>query len=98
MKFEILENVRVIVKNSPINLEKGKIIELDFEIDIKNLLRVGYVKEKKEPSEREKLIAEANELELKFARNISNQKLKDLIDEAKAKSDSDDNSTDQPAN
>jgi len=98
MKFEILENVRVIIKNSPINLEKGKIIELDSEIDIQNLLRVGYVKEKKEPSEREKLIAEANELELKFAKNISDQKLKDLIDEAKAESDSDNNSTDQPAN
>lgn len=49
MKFEILKNARVIVKNSAINLEKGKIIELDSEIDIKNLLRVGYIKEFKKP-------------------------------------------------
>ncbi len=49
MKFEILKNARVIVNNSPINLEKGKIIELDSEIDIKNLLRVGYIKEFKKP-------------------------------------------------
>jgi len=49
MKFEILENVRVIVKNSPIDLEKGKISELDSEIDIQNLLRVGYIKEFKKP-------------------------------------------------
>lgn len=49
MKFEILENVRVIINNSPINLEKGKIIELDSETDIKNLLRVGYIKEFKKP-------------------------------------------------
>ena len=91
MKFEILKNVRVIVKDSPINLEKGKIIELDSELDIKNLLRVGYIKEEKEPSEREKLIAEANELGLEFAKNIGNQKLQELINEAKAESDSDDN-------
>jgi len=56
-----------------------------------------FVEEKKEPSEREKLIAEANELELEFAKNISNQKLQELIDGANAKSDSDDNSTEQPA-
>jgi len=49
MKFEILENVRVVVKNSPIFLEKGKIIELDSENDIKDLLRVGYIKELKKP-------------------------------------------------
>lgn len=49
MKFEILKSVRVIVKNSPINLEKGKTIELDSELDIKNLLRVGYIKEFKKP-------------------------------------------------
>ena len=49
MKFEILKNVRVVVNNSPINLEKGKIIELDSENDIKNLLRVGYIKEFKKP-------------------------------------------------
>lgn len=57
-----------------------------------------FVEEKKEPSEREKLIAEANKLELEFAKNISNQKLQELIDKAKAESDSDDNLTDQPAN
>ena len=57
-----------------------------------------FIEEKKEPSEREKLIAEANELGLEFAKNISNQKLEELIDEAKAESDSDDNLIDQPAN
>lgn len=61
MKFEILENVRVIVKNSPINLEKGKTIELDSEIDIKNLLRVGYIKKiDKVETKKEKAKAEIN--------------------------------------
>lgn len=57
-----------------------------------------FIEEKKEPSEREKLIAEANELGLEFAKNISIQKLQELINEAKAESDSDDNLTDQSAN
>lgn len=47
MKFEILKNARVIINNNPSILEKGKFIELNSEIDIKDLIRVGYIKELK---------------------------------------------------
>ncbi len=89
--YFLIGGFQIYLENSSYSTENKDIIKVLKADD-------RFIGEKKEPSKREKLIAEANKLELEFANNISDQKLQELIDKAKAKSDSDNNSTDQPAN